>query len=130
MLLKILQNSQENTCARASVLLKLQLAKRWHSCFLVNIAKFLRRPFFIEHLRWLSVVILTSSLWNQQNFSSSYFWIHLISWPSSTLWQNSCKRWYPQKNIFGSVHSYCNSNFISNIWIKIKTVWSDMYSTV
>ena len=25
----------------------------WHRCFPVNIAKILRTPFFIEHLRWL-----------------------------------------------------------------------------
>ena len=61
--LKILQNSQENTCARVSfqnkvaglgpaTLLKKTLG---HSCFPVNFAKFLRTPFsqntfFTEHL--------------------------------------------------------------------------------
>ena len=25
----------------------------WYKCFHINIAKFLRTPFFIEHLRWL-----------------------------------------------------------------------------
>ena len=25
----------------------------WHRCFPVNLSKFLRTPFFIEHLRWL-----------------------------------------------------------------------------
>ena len=52
MLLKFLQNSQENTCVRVSFLIKLQvsasvtlLKKRlWHSCFPVNFAKFLRKP--------------------------------------------------------------------------------------
>ena len=30
------------------------LKKRlWHSCFPVNFVKFLRTPFFTEHLRWL-----------------------------------------------------------------------------
>ena len=48
--LEILQNSQENTCARVSVLIKLRL---WHRCFFVNFAKFLRTPFLTEHLRWL-----------------------------------------------------------------------------
>ena len=45
-------NSQENTCARVSFLIKLQappatlLKKRlWHRCFPVNFAKFLRTPF-------------------------------------------------------------------------------------
>ena len=110
--LKISQNSQENTCARVSFLIKLQLKKRlWHRCFLVNIAKLLRTPILIKHLWWLPLVILGPSLWNQQNFSSSYFWLHLISCVSSTLWHNSCKTRYPQKNIYGGAHSYCNSNF-------------------
>ena len=44
-LLEISQNSQENTCARDSFLLKLQpetLLKKnlWHKCFPVNFAKF------------------------------------------------------------------------------------------
>ena len=40
--LKILQNSEENPCARVSFLIKLQLKKRlWHRYFPVNIAKFL-----------------------------------------------------------------------------------------
>ena len=72
--LKILQSSQKKPCARVSLLIKLQLKKRlWHN------------------LRLLPVVKLEPNLWNQQNFSSSYFWLHLISWALSILWQNSCK---------------------------------------
>ena len=53
--LKILQNLQENPCARVSFLIKLQLKKRlWHRCFPVNIAKFLRILF----------LKLEPSLWN------------------------------------------------------------------
>ena len=46
--LEISQNSLENTCHRASFLIKLQtlFKKRlWHRCFPVNFAKFLRTPF-------------------------------------------------------------------------------------
>ena len=50
--LEISQNSQENTCARDSFLIKLQAAPAtllkkslWHRCFRVNFAKFLRTPF-------------------------------------------------------------------------------------
>ena len=58
--LKNFQNSQENICARASFWIKLQTwspttllkYKLWSRCFPVNFAKFLRKPFFIEHLRW------------------------------------------------------------------------------
>ena len=59
--LKILQNSQENTCDRVSFFNKVAglrpatlLKKRlWHRCFPVNFAKFLRTPFLTEHLWWL-----------------------------------------------------------------------------
>ena len=58
--LKISQNSQENTCARVSFLIKLQapsatlLKKRlWHRCFPVNFVKFLGTLFFTEDLWWL-----------------------------------------------------------------------------
>ena len=51
-LLEISQNSQENTCARVSFLIKLQtppatLLKKslWRRCFPVNFAKFLGTPF-------------------------------------------------------------------------------------
>ena len=58
MFLEIPQNSKENACARAYFLIKLQssrlpilLKKRlWHRCFPVNFVKFLRTPFFTEHL--------------------------------------------------------------------------------
>ena len=62
--LEISQNSQENTCARASSLLKLQakvgnfIKKRL--CFLVfpmNFAKFGRTPFLKKHLWWLLLVL-------------------------------------------------------------------------
>ena len=35
---------------RPATLLKKRL---WHRCFPMNFAKFLRTPFFTEHLRWL-----------------------------------------------------------------------------
>ena len=50
--LEIVQNSQENTCARVSFSIKLQtpatLLKRrlWHRCFPANFAKLLRTFFF------------------------------------------------------------------------------------
>ena len=31
----------------------------WHRCFPVNFTKFLRTPFFTEHLRWLLLSIVT-----------------------------------------------------------------------
>ena len=51
MFLEISRNSHENTCARVSFLTKLQACnfiknRLQHRCFPVNIAKFLRTPFF------------------------------------------------------------------------------------
>ena len=68
--LEISKNPQENTCDRVSFLIKLQasglrsaplLKKRlWHRCFPVDFTKFLRTPFFIEHLWWL---LLACFMW-------------------------------------------------------------------
>ena len=62
--LKTLQNLQE-TPVPESLLIKLQapsatlLKKRlWHRCFPVNLAKFLRTRFFIEHFRWLLLILI------------------------------------------------------------------------
>ena len=53
------------------------MSKRlWHRTFAVNIVKFSITSPFIEQLWWLPLVKLEPSLWNQQNFSSSYFWPH------------------------------------------------------
>ena len=48
-LLKISQNSEENTCARVPFLKK----RLRHRSFPVNFAKFLRTSIFIKHLGWL-----------------------------------------------------------------------------
>ena len=50
--LEILQNSQENTCARVSFLIRL-----WHRRFPINFVKFLRKSFYIEHLWWLLLIL-------------------------------------------------------------------------
>ena len=43
--LRISENSQENTCVRVPLLIKLQASGLWHRCFLANFPKFLRTPF-------------------------------------------------------------------------------------
>ena len=68
--LEIWQNSQENTCARVSYLIKLQtpraatlLKKRlWHRCFPVNFAKFLRTSFLQSTYGRLLLMFLVSRL--------------------------------------------------------------------
>ena len=59
MFLEISQNSHENTCVRASGLRPATLLKKglWYSYFPVNFAKFLRTPFFTEHLQWLLLLL-------------------------------------------------------------------------
>ena len=62
-LLKISQYSQENTCVRVSFNKGAGLYKKRHQhrCFPVNITKFLRTTFFIDHPRWLLLDIFTDS---------------------------------------------------------------------
>ena len=58
-LLKILQNSQNNICARVSFLIKLQVSglrpaslskkRLWHRCFRTNFARILITPFYLQN---------------------------------------------------------------------------------
>ena len=54
MFLEISQNSQENTCARVSFLMKLQAVAQVFSCDFCEISK---NTFFSEHL-WATVSVL------------------------------------------------------------------------
>ena len=69
--LKISQVSQERTCVRVSFnkivgpklpcnFIKNRLQ---HRCFPVKFTNFLRTPFFTEHLRWLPLKIMNSSIY-------------------------------------------------------------------
>ena len=56
-----LQNSQENTCARVSFLIKLQISdnfikKETDTNLPVNVVQILRTSLFIEHLRWMRLI--------------------------------------------------------------------------
>ena len=51
--LEISQNSQENTCTRASFSATLLKKRLRHMCFPVNFAKVLRTHFLKKHLWWL-----------------------------------------------------------------------------
>ena len=72
MLLKISQNSQENTCAKSLFLIKLQatttfLKRRlWRRCFPVNFPEFLRTPFLQNTFGWLllKLFVLISYPWS------------------------------------------------------------------
>ena len=95
------------------------------SCEYCKISK---NIFFIEHLRWLPLLKLEPILLNQQNFSCSYFLLHLISWTSSTLLQNNLKTRYAQKNICSGVQSFAIQT--SKHLNYNKTVCSYMYTTI
>ena len=61
MFLKALLNWQENTCAKDSFLIKLQVCKfikkkPWHRCFTVNFEKSLRTPFLRNTSGWLLLI--------------------------------------------------------------------------
>ena len=78
--LEISQNSQKNTCARDSFLIK-SLAQ----VFPVNITKLLRIPFFTEHLRTTSSGISASQ--RSFNVKLSYSAVFLVQ-PKSGKTQN------------------------------------------
>ena len=61
--LEISQSSQENTYARMSFIIKLQvlglqLYLLWHRCFPGDFVKFLRTLYFTEHFWWLLLYLL------------------------------------------------------------------------
>ena len=66
MLFEILQESQENICARDYFLTKLKKSLR-HRCFPVNFVKFLRTPLFTEHFRWLLLEMYGKESWRRWN---------------------------------------------------------------
>ena len=76
--LEISPSSQENNCARTSfnkvtgLRLTTLLRKRlWHKCFSVNFVKFLRTPFYIEHLWWLLLKIKMAKYANECELMNS-----------------------------------------------------------
>ena len=76
-------------------------------------------------------MFFASSQWNQRIFHSSYFWLHVITWAGSTLWQYCGKTRCPLKNICYRVRIYCNSNFKIFKWkVNINAVYSDVCWTL
>ena len=77
--LEILQNSQGNTCARVSSLIKLQVEacnfikkEAVAQAFSVNFAKFVRTPFLTEHLRRLLLYTAIAHLKLDKSNSASF----------------------------------------------------------
>ena len=69
---------------RPAILLKKKL---WHRCFPVNFSKFLRSPFFIEHLQWLLLIRLRGNIFKSISNYSIWKEIRLLE-----QWESSGKR--------------------------------------
>ena len=98
----LLQAPGREKCLRPATLLKKRL---WHRCFPVNFVKFLRTPFFIEHLCWLLlqleifakvIRLISLPLLNSSNGKISIFMTQAVrSRPECTsvstwsIWKNS-----------------------------------------
>ena len=125
--LKVSQNSKENTCARVSVLIKLQASaslinfclrpatsvknRHWYSCFPVNFVKVLRTPF-----SWNTFV---SCFWPYDSECVYYpyvtfkFWIVNFNWQHREIFSRLlCVRGIQRKTgistIFRSSHQRCS----------------------
>ena len=77
----------ESLCLRPATLLA---KKFWHRYFSVNFVKFLRAPFYTEHLWWLLLIL-------QQHDNKFSFWLYSRYWFSviymhiQVSWVFSCK---------------------------------------
>ena len=90
MFLKISQNSQENTCARASFLIKLQAEpcsfikkEALAQVFSCGFCEIFKNTFFIEHLRWLLLLLVLNFI---RNFALSVNVNLLLEKKNTLLW--------------------------------------------
>ena len=92
MSLKILQNSQENTCARVSILIKWQDWGSgnglWHESFPVNIAKFSRAPFLQNRSRQLALSVPDIPYFSLLLFLTEKF-LYFTELKTAFLWNGS-----------------------------------------
>ena len=75
-----MENSRSEVFCKKGVPKKFK--RLWYRCFPVNVAKFLRTGFLIEHIRWLldisSNTILFSSIMSWVELMSKYFDVSII----------------------------------------------------
>ena len=101
MFLEISENSQENTCVRDSFLIKLK-AKACNfikkeslaHVFSWKFLKFLRTPFFTEHLRWLLLNFkkFTFARLFSINFLSKSLWCSTVLLKFESYYLQHCKK--------------------------------------
>ena len=140
MLLKILQNTQENACARVSFLIKLQAEacnfikkETVAQVFSCEFCEIFQNTFFIEHLRWLPPTMTVIS-----NKLKKYFIIDIYSLASipvrfieiirSTLFLANWKDFKNDEKCFlfllkSSFHSQDISIFVLIFCSCRKTAW-------
>ena len=97
--LEISQNSQEKYLCQSLFLNKVAglrpaaLLKKsfWHRCFPVNFAKFLRTPFFTEHLQWLLLNLSSTELAASESMEQVFYKNVILQLRSKSL-KNTCKK--------------------------------------
>ena len=127
-LLEILQNSQENTCARASFLIKSQasglrpatLLRLWYWCFPMNFGKFLRTP-FSQNTSWqlLLIVLWKVSLTNFTKCTGKQLF------QSPFLNKSEMQAWnFPKKRL---QHRCFYVSFVNFLWTPIsQNTWKQL----
>ena len=136
MFLEISWNSQQNTFARVSFLIKLQQASNfiekrlWHRCFPVNFMKFLRTPFLQNTsgrlLLFVQNVYYLKNIWSaniiKPNVDWRYSFYILLDRTQNT---SSMSILTPRrKHSFNSSYQSSSSNFRESFqWAKVKVVF-------
>ena len=122
--LKNLAELTRKSLFQSLFLIKLQFKKSlWHRFFPCEYSEVFKNTFCIEYLRWLPLLNLEPSLWNLQSFSSSYFWLHLISWAPSTSWHlnedKNSLQWYVlnRRSLRAFTEWWCFEIVFTMIWV-------------
>ena len=110
---------------RIATLLRKRL---WHECFPVNFAKFLRIPFFIEHL-WLLLLYHSGLpfgakplLFRGRSLISRHFRLIALYFARSFFVSSTCKGSYFPLRKFFALHCRNSSLFISS-WKSCNISW-------
>ena len=129
MFLKVLQYSEENTCARVSFYTVILLKKRiWHRGFPLNFARCLRVPFLQNTSRWLLLFYISCWLYTLQLymyyiyifFFFYFLWqipVYFVSYAKRMLYSEQPTVLLAWRHLNRMVLiNFENSNFIPNIF--------------
>ena len=131
---KISQNSQENTCARVSVLIKLQTLGNFlrqealPQVFSYEFCEICKNTFFIEYLRWLLFVNILSFRLSSVTSKVSVATLSMYSFDGKGMNNHRCSSnpWntLPSKQ----VHKVNNRNPVNKMWNLLKVNTRDCVS--